>query len=191
MCSLPARASAHVRFHCSSVADKARLCLTMSSLHSCRWGWCRFTTVLHGNFVEHVISAHIDKAEPVKRADTSLIRQVEQGASGHSGESTFQPSCRRCFIVVDSFTSDISNLTREATSRSEAPQLSFTSGSVLVLPLSKPKQHPTSSDGPPAGVGHHPCFIHIFHGIMTLLGTESGYITVQPTNTGTIQIPKF
>jgi hypothetical protein len=64
-------------------------CQTMSSLHSCRWDWCRFTTVLHGDFVEHVISTHIDKAEPVKRADISLIRKVEQGATGHSGESTF------------------------------------------------------------------------------------------------------
>jgi hypothetical protein len=61
----------------------------MSSLHSCRWDWCRFTTVLHDDFIEHVISTHIDKAEPVKRADISLIRQVEQGASGQSGVSTF------------------------------------------------------------------------------------------------------
>jgi hypothetical protein len=162
----------------------------MSSLHSCRWDWCRFTTVLHDDFVEHVILTHIDKAEPVKRADISLIRQVEQGASGHTGESTFQPSCGRCFIVIDSFMGDISNVTVEATgARSEAPQLSFTSGSTFVLPLSQQKQHATSSDGSLAGVGHRPYFIHLFHSITTLLGTESGYITVQPTNTGTIQIP--
>jgi|SRR6267142_4665143 len=64
---------------------------TMSSLHSCHWDWCRFTTVLHEDFVRHVISAHIDKAEPVKRDDISLIRQVEQGASVHSGESRLWP----------------------------------------------------------------------------------------------------
>jgi hypothetical protein len=64
---------------------------TMSSLHSCHWDWCRFTTVLHEDFVRHVISAHIDKAEPVKRDDISLIRQVEQGASGHSGEPRLWP----------------------------------------------------------------------------------------------------
>ncbi|KAN0109474.1 hypothetical protein V8E52_009268 [Russula decolorans] len=108
----------------------------MSSLHSCRWDWCRFTTVLHDDFVEHVILTHIDKAEPVKRADISLIRQVEQGASGHT----------------DSFMGDISNVTVEATgARSEAPQLSFTSGSTFVLPLSQQKQHATSSDGSLAG----------------------------------------
>jgi hypothetical protein len=57
---------------------------TMSSLHSCHWDWCRFTTVLHEDFVQHVISAHIDKAGPIKRGDISLIRQVEQGTSSHS-----------------------------------------------------------------------------------------------------------
>jgi hypothetical protein len=154
-------------------------CLTMSSLHSCRWDWCRFTTVLHDDFVQHVISTHIDKAEPVKRADISLIRQVEQGASGHTRESTFQPCCGRCFIVIDTFMGGISNITVEATgARSQAPQLSFTSGSTFVLPLSQQKQHATSSDGSLAGVGHHPYFIHLLHGIMALLGTESGYITV-------------
>jgi hypothetical protein len=167
-------------------------CLTMSSLHSCRWDWCRFTTVLHDDFVQHVISTHIEKAEPVKKADVGLIRKVEQGA-GHSGESTFQPSSDKCFIVIDSFMGGISNVTVEATgARSEAPQLSFTSSSTFVLPPSQQMQHATSSsDGSLAGVGHHSCFIRLLHGIMSLLGTESGYITVQPTNTGTIQIPKF
>ena len=182
------------RFGSLLVADKVDFvrCLTMSSLHSCRWDWCRFTTVLHDDFVQHVISTHIVKAEPVKRADISLIRQIEQGASGHTSESTFQPCCGRCFIVTDSFMGGISNVTVEATgSRSEVPQLSFTSGSTFVLPLSQQKQHATSSDGSLVGVGHHPYFIHLLHGMMALLGTESGYITVQPTNTGTIQIPKL
>jgi hypothetical protein len=62
----------------------------MSALHSCRWDCCRFTTVLHDDFVRHVIEAHIDKAEPVKREDINLIRQVEQveqGVSGHNSET--------------------------------------------------------------------------------------------------------
>jgi len=62
---------------------------TMSSLHSCHWDWCRFTTAFHDALVEHVVSTHIEKAEPVKRADISLIRRVEQGASGNSGKSIF------------------------------------------------------------------------------------------------------
>ncbi len=183
LCRLP-----HVqapRFDSLLVVDFV-LCLTMSSLHSCHWDWCRFTTVLHDDFVQHVTSTHIDKAEPVKRADISLIRKVEDGASGHSGESTFQPSCGRCLIAIDSFMGGISNVTVEVTSAgSEAPQLSFFG------PLSKQKQHATSSDGSLARVGHHPCFIHLLHAIMELLGTEPRYITAQPTNTGTIQIPKL
>lgn len=108
----------------------------MSSLHSCRWDWCRFTTVLHHDFVQHVISTHIDKAEPVKRADISLIRQVEQGASGHT----------------NSFIAGVSKVTVEATgARSEAPQLSFTSGTTFVLPLFQQNQHETSSAGSLAG----------------------------------------
>ena len=160
----PARASAHVRFIvCRQQSRQVDfvVCLTMSSLHSCRWDWCRFTTVLHDDFVQHVISTHIDKAEPVKRADISLIRKVEQGASGHSGKSNFQPSCDRYFIVIDSFMGDISNVTVEATARPEAPQLSFTSGSTFVLPLSPQMPHATSSDGSLAGVGHHSFFIHL------------------------------
>jgi hypothetical protein len=165
------------------------LCLTMSSLHSCHWDWCRFTTVLHDDFVQHVTSTHIDTAEPVKRADISLIRKVEEGASGHSSESTFQPSCCRYLIVVDSFMGGISNVTVEATGAgSEATQVTQLS---FFGPLSKQKQHATSSDGSLARVGHHSCFIHLLHGIMDLLGTEPRYITAQPTNTGTIQIPKL
>jgi hypothetical protein len=88
--------------------------------------------------------------------------------------------------------SGISNVTVEATGvRSEAPQLSLTSGSAFVLPLSQQKQHATSSDDSLAGVGHHLYFIYLLHDITVLLGTESGSITVQPTITGIIQIPKF
>jgi hypothetical protein len=104
---------------------------------------------LHDDFVEHVISTHIDKAEPVKRADISLIRHVEQGTSGHS----------------DSFVGSILNM-EAAGARSKAPQsestandpvpsgpetinaaLSFTSGSTFILPLSQQKQDTTTSDG--------------------------------------------
>ncbi|KAH9985472.1 hypothetical protein BJV77DRAFT_1032564 [Russula vinacea] len=89
----------------------------MSSLHSCHWDWCRYTTVLHDDFVEHVISTHIDKAEPVKRADISLIRHVEQGTSGHS----------------DSFVDGVLNM--EATGQSKVPQSESTVSSELSLLL--------------------------------------------------------
>jgi hypothetical protein len=59
---------------------------TMSSLHSCHWGGCPFTTSLHDDFVRHVISTHVDEAKPVKRMDIGLIRHAEQAASSHSGE---------------------------------------------------------------------------------------------------------
>jgi hypothetical protein len=58
----------------------------MSTLHSCHWDWCRFTTVLHHDFVQHVISAHIDKAQPVKRQDINLIRHLEQGVPTNDSE---------------------------------------------------------------------------------------------------------
>jgi hypothetical protein len=58
----------------------------MSTLHSCHWDWCRFTTVLHHDFVQHVISAHIDNANPVKRQDINLIRHLEQGAPENDSE---------------------------------------------------------------------------------------------------------
>jgi hypothetical protein len=93
---------------------------TMSSLHSCHWDWCRFTTVLHEDFVQHVISAHIDKAEPIKRGDISLIRQVEQGTSSHStsGEPRLAVSS---LSHIDTFIGGF--LSSVATSaRSEAPQ---------------------------------------------------------------------
>ena len=163
----------------------------MSSLHSCHWDWCRFTTVLHDDFVQHVISTHIDKAEPVKRADISLIRKVEQGASGdsgHSGESTFQLSRGRYFTVTDSFMGGTSNVTVETTgARFEEPKLSFAS----FFPLFQQKQHATSSDGSLAKVGHCSFSVHLLRDIMTFLGTESEYITVQSTNAGTIQIPNL
>ncbi|KAI0260143.1 hypothetical protein BC834DRAFT_832196 [Gloeopeniophorella convolvens] len=53
----------------------------MSTLHSCRWDWCRYTTASHEGFVEHVISEHVEKAEPVKKKDVNLIRRVEEGTS--------------------------------------------------------------------------------------------------------------
>jgi len=69
-----------------SVIYEERAKPTMSgSLHSCHWDWCRFTTEFHDEFVQHVIKAHVDKAEPVKKEDINLIRHVEQGASNHSG----------------------------------------------------------------------------------------------------------
>ncbi|KAF8472385.1 hypothetical protein DFH94DRAFT_187137 [Russula ochroleuca] len=137
----------------------------MSSLHSCHWDWCRYTTVLHDDFVEHVISTHIDKAEPVKRADISLIRHVEQGTSGHSGGSGQLFARCRYLIAIDSFVGSILNM-EAAGARSKAPQsestandpvpsgpetinaaLSFTSGSTFILPLSQQKQDTTTSDG--------------------------------------------
>jgi hypothetical protein len=175
-CALPAaRASAHVRFIACRLAKLTLSCLTMSSLHSCRWDWCRFTTVLHDDFVQHVVSTHINNAEPVKRADISLIRKVEQGASAHSGESTFQRSCDRYFIVIDSFMGGISNVTAETTgARSEAPQPSFTSGSTSILPISQQMQHPTSPDGSLAGVGHHSLFIQLCLTLWHFQGQSQG-----------------
>ncbi|KAH9053939.1 hypothetical protein EDB87DRAFT_1648798 [Lactarius vividus] len=57
----------------------------MSSLHSCHWDWCRFTTVQHNDLVQHVMKAHVDMAEPVRRKDISLIRQVEEGSLEYPG----------------------------------------------------------------------------------------------------------
>ena len=92
----------------------------MSSLHSCHWDWCRFTTVLHDDFVQHVTSAHIDKAEPVKRDDISLIRHVERGAPGHSGELA-EPR-QRWMPLIDRFIGDLFSSSAPTTSQSEAPQ---------------------------------------------------------------------
>jgi hypothetical protein len=58
----------------------------MSSLHSCHWDWCRFTTVLHDDLVQHVMKVHVDTAEPVRRKDVSLIRQVEGGSLEYPGQ---------------------------------------------------------------------------------------------------------
>jgi hypothetical protein len=52
----------------------------MTSLHSCHWNWCRFTTVSHDDLVQHVVKTHLDTAEPVRRKDISIIRQVEEGS---------------------------------------------------------------------------------------------------------------
>ena len=61
-------------------ADYYFLDTLMSSLHSCHWDWCRFTTVLHDDLVQHVIKEHVDMAQPVRREDISLLRQVEEGS---------------------------------------------------------------------------------------------------------------
>ena len=37
-------------------------------------------TVEHDDLVQHVVKIHIDAAEPVRRKDISLIRQVEEGS---------------------------------------------------------------------------------------------------------------
>ena len=59
---------------------------TMTSLHSCHWNWCRFTTVEHNDLVQHVVKVHLDTAELVKRKDISLIRQVEEGSLEYPGQ---------------------------------------------------------------------------------------------------------
>ena len=64
----------------------------MTSLHSCHWDWCRFTTVLHDDLVQHVLKVHIDTAEPVRRKDIGLIRQVEDGSVEYQG---YYPSYAR------------------------------------------------------------------------------------------------
>lgn len=92
----------------------------MSSLHSCHWDWCRFTTVLHDDFVQHVISAHIDTAEPVKRDDISLIRHVDQGTSSHSGELVLLRQWR--MPLIDPFIGDLFSSSAVTTSQPEAPQ---------------------------------------------------------------------
>ncbi len=106
----------------------------MSSLHSCHWDWCRFTTVLHDDFVQHVISAHIDKAEPIKRGDIGLIRKVEQGPSGHSGELLLPHAST--ISLIDSFIGDVVS-SAATVSQSEAPQSVLQPvGSIVSLYLS-------------------------------------------------------
>jgi hypothetical protein len=124
----------------------------MSSLHSCHWDWCRYTTVLHDDFVEHVISTHIDKAEPVKRADISLIRHVEQGTSGHSGGSGQLFARCRYLIAIDSFVGSILNM-EAAGARSKAPQSESTVSSELSSLLPSPHhQHIFKANDPvPSG----------------------------------------
>jgi len=119
----------------------------MSSLHSCHWDWCRFTTVLHDDFVEHVVSTHLDKAEPVKRVDISLIHRVEQGTSGHSDSSVGG--------ILGTEAAGAQSEALESTETHLAPSrpdytktaLSFTSGSTYILPLSQQKHQTTASDG--------------------------------------------
>jgi hypothetical protein len=92
----------------------------MSTLHSCHWDWCRFTTVLHDDFVRHVISAHIDTAEPVKRGDISLIRHVEEGASVHDSEPLITPPIASIFIIF--FLGGVLSIEAPTSSQFEAPQ---------------------------------------------------------------------
>lgn len=56
-------------------------------MHSCHWDWCRFTTQLHDDLVQHVMKVHVDAAEPVRRRDISRIRQVEEGSLEYPGQS--------------------------------------------------------------------------------------------------------
>ena len=40
----------------------------------------------HDDLVQHVMRVHVDTAEPVKRKDVSLIRQVEEGSLEYPGQ---------------------------------------------------------------------------------------------------------
>ncbi|KAH9969942.1 hypothetical protein BJV74DRAFT_267039 [Russula compacta] len=138
----------------------------MSSLHSCHWDWCRFTTVLHADFVQHVLSAHIDKAEPVKRGDISLIRHVEQGASGRSGglstaETSSQLEAPQTAPESSGPTANLvvtpsphhqhfskpnhSVFSKPANTQTKNHALSFTSGSTYILPISPQNQQTPDS----------------------------------------------
>jgi hypothetical protein len=92
----------------------------MSTLHSCHWDCCRFTTVLHDDFVRHVIEVHIDKAEPIKREDINLIQQVEQCASGHTDNS--EPLIASYHQSIILFIGGVLSVEVPAGSRVEAPQ---------------------------------------------------------------------
>jgi len=123
----------------------------MSSLHSCHWDWCRFTTVLHDDFVKHVVSTHLDKAEPVKRAEISVIHRVEQGASGHS--DSFVVGASSTEVTGAQYKVSEPTANHPVPSRPDYTQnvLSFTSGSTFILPLSQRKKQTTASGGSSAG----------------------------------------
>ncbi|KAH9014766.1 hypothetical protein EDB85DRAFT_851619 [Lactarius pseudohatsudake] len=101
----------------------------MSSLHSCHWDWCRFTTVLHNDLVQHVMKVHVDMAEPVRRKDISLIRQVEEGSLEYPGGAS----------SIELPTSSQLN-----TSQTPNNPLSFASGSTH--PVSSSSQKAQTSD---------------------------------------------
>ncbi|KAN0137940.1 hypothetical protein V8E53_004424 [Lactarius tabidus] len=103
----------------------------MTSLHSCHWNWCRFTTVQHDALVQHVVKAHLDIAEPVRRKDISLIRQVEEGSG-----SLEYPGVSSSDIPTSS----------QLNASQPNPSLSFTSGSTQILPVSGSSQKAPTSD---------------------------------------------
>ena len=45
----------------------------------------------HDDLVQHVVKVHLDAAEPVKRKDIGLIRQVEEGSLEYPGQSLQYP----------------------------------------------------------------------------------------------------
>lgn len=64
----------------------------LSSLHLCRWEWCRESFDASEKLIEHVIREHVNKAIPVRRRDIPLIRRAEEGTSESLGLSKFMPS---------------------------------------------------------------------------------------------------
>ncbi|KAI0245144.1 hypothetical protein BJV78DRAFT_1280711 [Lactifluus subvellereus] len=126
----------------------------MSSLHSCRWDWCRFTTASHEHFVQHVISAHIDKAEPVKREDINLIRHVEEGGvlsidvPTSSQLEAPQPTSQS---VESTHSSKMNHLLLPEPGKSQMDHraLSFASGSTRIVPFSSQKQLTSGSESVP------------------------------------------
>ncbi|KAH9976448.1 hypothetical protein BGW80DRAFT_1457229 [Lactifluus volemus] len=128
----------------------------MSTLHSCHWDWCRFTTVLHHDFVQHVISTHIDNANPVKRQDINLIRHLEQGAPANdSGTLSIELPTSSQLEPPQSASQSIGSSENVLVSP-EPPNsqmanrlLSFTSGSTRVFPLSLQKPQTGGSKGVP------------------------------------------
>ncbi|KAF8266804.1 hypothetical protein EI94DRAFT_1732217 [Lactarius quietus] len=102
----------------------------MTSLHSCHWNWCRFTTVEHDDLVQHVMTTHVDTAEPVRRKDIGLLRQVEEGSLEYPGVSG----------------SEIPTGSELDTSPPNVSP-SFASGSTQILPVSSsPQQKAQTSD---------------------------------------------
>lgn len=122
---------------CVVAARRSRLLFprtVMSSLHSCHWDWCRFTTVLHDDLVQHVMRVHVDMAEPVRRKDISLLRQVEEGSLEYPGGSSIE-------IPTSS------QLNTSQTEQSTPNLLpSVASGSTQILPVSSSLQWAQTSD---------------------------------------------